>query len=694
MSQQEIGLHRDIFTSILELDKVRKNSQQVFLSFPFKLGDEESHLRLVIQVSMEEFWQSIYELAIQVAILGIIVIAIALLCSFFLSKSLSAPIYSLNVMAGQIAETMDLSKRAIISGNDEIAGLGHAINSLLDHIEKSQLRLKKYSKDIEEQADKLVMMQTDISEMVDNMSQALFTFDKDLKINKNYSSYLGKIMSSENAIAGTDVFDFIFDQSSLDIDQKRRLRFIIEGLFGHDDFQWSMAEFDFPDEVEIMRGFDKKYMRVLFFPIWDEDKKLRRILVTMEDITKLKNLEKESKEKQENLQKISDMVAIDGKIFETFYKESFSLLQNSDELVGRLSEDISSNKELIDRLFRNVHTLKGNARLFKLNSVQEIAHKAEDCFSELREKPESISPSKKPLYKEWLAKVKDDIASYVSIRKELFGESTNHQELFSKEMWVKSLIARVFSSIKDPGLSARDIDRLQEELERALGQLAKNSLLEYKNIYDDMIVEIAKETTKKVGKINITGNHLLFDRYALNRVNDIILHCLRNAIDHGIESPEERLKSGKSDSGNLEIISTLEESNVVISIKDDGKGLSQAKIVEKAIKKGLVTDEKIKKMTSEEIYSLVFYPGFSTAEKVSGISGRGVGMDAVVAIAKELRGSISLDSKENIGTVVKLMFPNNEQNYMPLDTVFDLRKELVPLLKGRLSVIMLRLISI
>jgi two-component system chemotaxis sensor kinase CheA len=145
------------------------------------------------------------------------------------------------------------------------------------------------------------------------------------------------------------------------------------------------------------------------------------------------------------------------------------------------------------------------------------------------------------------------------------------------------------------------------------------------------------------------------DKSIIEKLNDPILHILRNSIDHGIESPDERLKSGKATRGMVKIKSYYSGASVVIEISDDGAGLNLQKIKEKAVKQGLLDSNT--PLSEKELTDLIFVPGFSTAAAVTGVSGRGVGMDVVKRNISDIRGEIEISTSAGKGTTFIIKLP-------------------------------------
>ena len=174
--------------------------------------------------------------------------------------------------------------------------------------------------------------------------------------------------------------------------------------------------------------------------------------------------------------------------------------------------------------------------------------------------------------------------------------------------------------------------------------------------FQRLVREIAKELHKKVD-LTLEGADTELDKTLLEAIKDPITHLVRNACDHGIEFPEERIKAGKPDNGHLLIRSYHEGGQVVIEISDDGRGLDSKKILSKAIERGIVTAETGSRLQEREIFNLIFLPGFTTAKQVTSVSGRGVGMDVVKTNIAKVGGTVELSSITGKSTTIRLKIP-------------------------------------
>ncbi len=174
------------------------------------------------------------------------------------------------------------------------------------------------------------------------------------------------------------------------------------------------------------------------------------------------------------------------------------------------------------------------------------------------------------------------------------------------------------------------------------------------NKFTRVVRDLARSLDKRIDLV-ISGEHAELDKTLVEQIGDPLIHLIRNSCDHGIEMPEVREKSGKDPVGKISLDAHQEGNQIVISITDDGKGMDPAIIRRKAIEKGLISEEE--QLSSRDILNLIFEPGFSTAEKVTNISGRGVGMDVVKKQIMKLKGMIELDSAPGRGTKTFIRLP-------------------------------------
>lgn len=171
-----------------------------------------------------------------------------------------------------------------------------------------------------------------------------------------------------------------------------------------------------------------------------------------------------------------------------------------------------------------------------------------------------------------------------------------------------------------------------------------------------MVRDLAGSLGKQV-ELVIRGEDTELDKTVAEEIADPLIHLLRNSLDHGIERPQTRIEHGKPPKGTVRVEARQEGDNVIIEIADDGAGMDRARLAKKALEKGLITQDQLAAMSPREILDLIFLPGFSMAEQVSDVSGRGVGMDVVRSNMKKLNGTIDLESDLGRGSCVRLRLP-------------------------------------
>jgi two-component system chemotaxis sensor kinase CheA len=203
------------------------------------------------------------------------------------------------------------------------------------------------------------------------------------------------------------------------------------------------------------------------------------------------------------------------------------------------------------------------------------------------------------------------------------------------------------------------------------------------NRFPRMVRDLAKDLNKKVN-LEIFGAETELDRTVIDEIGDPLVHLLRNSLDHGIESPAERLKAGKPEEGTIELRAYHSGNHVFIEVRDDGAGINKEKVLKKAIERGIVKPANADSLTDKQIYELLFASGFSTADVISDISGRGVGLDVVKSKIESLGGNVTVDSVRGQGTTFLIQLPltlsiisamlvqvQNEKYAVPLSSIIE-----------------------
>ncbi len=200
------------------------------------------------------------------------------------------------------------------------------------------------------------------------------------------------------------------------------------------------------------------------------------------------------------------------------------------------------------------------------------------------------------------------------------------------------------------------VNRLTESLQSAVLQIRMVPVSHVFQRYPRLVRDLARKLDKKI-ELCMQGEDTEFDKNLIESLSEPLIHLLRNSIDHGIESPAERLAAGKPEVGRIDLIATPLDDSVIIEIRDDGKGIDPHKIKLLAFQKGIISETQLETLDDNEALQLIFAAGFSTSEQVSDLSGRGVGMDAVKTMVSQAGGTIEMQSEVGVGSTFKLLLP-------------------------------------
>ena len=230
--------------------------------------------------------------------------------------------------------------------------------------------------------------------------------------------------------------------------------------------------------------------------------------------------------------------------------------------------------------------------------------------------------------------------------------------LFEELVIDRGRLEQIASEIDHPELmeTVEKISRVTSNLQTNILNIRMVPIEMVFNRFPKMIRQLSRELGKKI-RLEITGQDTELDRTVIDEIGDPLIHLLRNSADHGIEMPEERKALGKPEEGKILLKAYHSGNHVFIEVEDDGAGIDRDKVLQKALEKGIVSHEESDQLTDQEIYELIFASGFSTAEKVSDISGRGVGLDVVKKTIESLGGIITVSSEPGKGTKFIIQLP-------------------------------------
>lgn len=443
--------------------------------------------------------------------------------------------------------------------------------------------------------------------------------------------------------------------------------------------------------------------------------------------------------------------------FDEDMREIFdSYVIEASEILEHLSQDLltlekkPSDANLLNTIFRGIHTLKGTSSFLGFSQMTELTHTSEDLLNKLRKGDfvadgevidiliEAHTAAKTLLQRirnhnlqpidldstlekirgfmqrqstilqidSVVASVKEQAAAITDTSKVIqqrMDDSTirvdvdrldNLMNLVGELVLARNRLSQVTQSLiekyeriemsKQIADISSQIDFVTTELQMAV---MKTRMVPIEKVFNGLPL-LARNLMRTIGKdvdLQIYGKETELDKSLIEELNDPLIHMIRNAIDHGIEFPEERIKLGKPSQG-IVIVSAERDGNfILITMEDDGRGMDAEQIKLKAIERGLITEEQAREMSKSEALNLVFIPGFSMKQETTNISGRGVGMDVVKTKIAKLKGIVEIDSEYGKGTVITLKLPltlaiiqgllmkvADETFAVPLNTVFEI----------------------
>jgi len=476
----------------------------------------------------------------------------------------------------------------------------------------------------------LEIAKKDIRNMLDNIEQGFFTIDKTGKILEGYTRSVVDMFQIEPLNKTLiDVLRLESDKAATKIEW---LDMIFKELIPFDDLK-GLGEQSF--------SINEKFIDLDYKPIRNMNGSVEKIIVIATD----KTLEKQYQEKALKEQAIVQLILLvikDKNGFIDFIHESQSIIAYLIKEFAKPSNEIS-----IPSVLRGAHTLKGNAAAYHLIKVSSLAHHLEDILAGIGNSENETKSWEKA--------------------KSLFFELAKAFKNTINE--IEGLIGKFQKSI----LTKINMDKHEfKNFEKTLHQIAGDNRILitafndtfyhssfHKHIlkYGPIIYGMARRMGKKVSVKMYPGSVQVYIEPYSSLIQSLI-HALRNAVDHGIEYPDERMEAGKEATGIILItIKLIHENSFQIRIRDDGNGIDTATVRNKAVEKGLLSLEEEKMLPEKEVWQLLLTSGFSTRDEVNEWSGRGVGMDAIAIEAKKIGGSVTLSSASGKFTELIITLP-------------------------------------
>ncbi|MCG8336438.1 MAG: Hpt domain-containing protein [Proteobacteria bacterium] len=488
---------------------------------------------------------------------------------------------------------------------------------------------------------KLEQKNNDINNILQNMKQGIFTILEDGTIHHDYSAYLEDIFETKD-IEGKYYFDLIFNHSNLAKDRLAQAKSAIENSLGEDLMIFEVNSHLFIEKYQLQFEDDrKKHIDLFWNPIVDENDVIKRIVVNIRDMTEMVKLQEMADQQQKEFNFITKVFSISFENFETFISSSKRYVQSC---LGLLETHSKLNLSVIAHIFRNLHTIKGNSRLYGFDDLASLVHDVEDLVNRVRSREVKYDSNR--LHTE-ISKIEETLINYDElIQSKLQGFlKTKHRGVFLDDQLFGALKETILNETCDSLPDSIDTIIRSKKILQAYDTISLNSVF---NEIDDSLDDMAKIAKKQKPNLFVNNNKIRISRDISSILNIVVMHSIRNSLSHGIEDPEVRKRLNKREQGNIHLESQLTEEKLSITYWDDGAGLDLNKIMKKARDLGLI---KINKpLGSRQVARFIFSPGLSTAEKVTEIAGRGVGMDAILKAITSVSGSIDIVLQQKSNT--------------------------------------------
>lgn len=566
---------------------------------------------------------------------------------FVLYRQIVRPIGEMEHKMTEIATSQDFSHRVPVTRMDEIGRSLTAFNLMVEKIQESTELVRQKTADIQ------VMLHT--------IPQGIMTLQAGGVIHPEYSDHLTSIVGTSE-LAGRSVTDVLLAYTDLGADALSQATTAIDACIGEDAMNFDFNAHLLPGEVSARFADGRaKVLDLTWSPIASGDGNTERLMLCVRDVTELRELARAAQAQKQELAMIGEVLAVQQEKFHDFVDSSASFVLHNQRLLDGAATDAAARAAAVAELFRNMHTIKGNARTYGLLQLADMAHAAEQRYDALRQ---DLSGWDSAALDAELQAVRASLDSYAQINDTKLGRKgpgrrgSVEKYLMVPRERIDELLQATNSAIHSG--DAHATHAMLEQVQHALQLLGTHTLHDVLETVVASLPDLAQELGRQAPRIVITDGGVVLRTQVIDVLRNSFMHLLRNALDHGIETPQERAAQGKAQQGRIEIALRQADGRITLRLSDDGRGLDLGRIRAKAIASGLVQEDSA--LAAAETAQLIFAPGFSTASEVTAISGRGVGMDAVKSFIESVGGSIALE----------LQPPHGQAGHTPFHTVIHL----------------------
>ncbi|RFB73132.1 MULTISPECIES: ATP-binding protein [unclassified Herbaspirillum] len=561
------------------------------------------------------------------AVTAVAVIALALI-GFLLYRQITGPISRMQTMMTEIAASQDFTRRLPVDRMDEV---GHSIVAFNGMVEKI------------EEASALVKQKTaDMQAMLQNIPQGILTVVDGNKVHPEYSAFLETVFETTD-IAGRDLMDLVFAGTTLGADTLSQIEAIGGACIGEDIMNFEFNEHLMVGEVEKKMADGRvKILDLSWSPITDDADTVIRLMLCVRDVTELRKLAAEANEQKHELEMIGEILAVAAPKFEDFIATSRRFLDENEQIVHQNPE---ATAFAIAKLFRNMHTIKGNGRTYGLLHLSNVVHDVEQHYDDLRH-PETGAVWEQERLVQDLARVRVAIDRYARINEVTLGRQAAPEQAAAVERHILTIdrkhIQESLHRLETVNTAnLHELVAVRNAVRKTLRLLGTEPLADILASVTDSLPALASELGKAAPVVAIEDNGYVIHAHASALLQNVFMHLIRNAMDHGLETPDERQAKGKNETGTIRLQLGVMSNMLHMALSDDGRGLALAHIRRTAVDKQLIASDTV--LSDAELARLIMRAGFSTRSEVTDVSGRGVGMDAVLDFVTQEHGRIEIE---------------------------------------------------
>lgn len=488
---------------------------------------------------------------------------------------------------------------------------------------------------VAERTAQLSQKTNDINAMLNNMSLGVCTVVPGNRLHPEYSAYMSTIFGTSD-LADKDVMEALFTHSTLGVDAKDQIVVALGAIVGEDAMMFDFNSHLLATEMQL-KGADghNKILQMDWSPIKNDADTVDKVLLIVQDVTHLRELELAAAHQKEELDLISQIIKISIGKFNDFIDSANKFVAENRKLI---EANQGRDAEVISALFRNMHTIKGNARTYEFKLITDAAHAAEQEYDHLRKDDDAVW-NQETLLQE-LDAVAAAVAKYVEINEDKLGRKGRASDLLTTRGAFVSVdeIASLRTMVAE--LAKNDSGTSMGALQKVVNHLGLIPLPRLISGSVDSLSSLAKELNKPTPAVDIVNGDIAFNNTFAEALKISLMHIVRNSLDHGIEGPEDRVAAGKPERGQIRFACESKGDGMELCISDDGRGLALHKLYEKGVANGVFAAGE--RPSPEAVAELIFQSGLSTAAQVTQVSGRGVGMDAVRTFLEEQGGSVKI----------------------------------------------------